>query len=479
MSETAELPKGTVVVTDVPSRLDRLEWSGWHWRVVLALGITWTLDGLESSLIANLGPVLEEPTTLGLTATEVGGVNTAYLVGQVVGALVFGRLTDKLGRRKLFFVTLAVYLGATALAGLAPNLLVLAVLRFFAGTGIGGEYSAINSAIDEVIPARVRGRVDLAVNGSYWIGVALGAALTEVFLDPRLLPHAIGWRLVFLLGAVLGLGILILRRDLPESPRWLLMHGRVAQSERVVESIEAAVRGSGGARDLPEAPRTKVTVTGAVGLGYAVRVFVRRYPRRTVLGLALMIGQAILYNSTFFTAPLMLNAYYGVPEGNVGRYMVPFAVVNFLGPVLIGRFFDTVGRRIMIASTYAVSGLLLAGAAAAFQAGWLTAGSQTVAWSFVFFFASAAASSAYLTVSELFPVEIRGMAIAVFYTVSTAVGAAAPTIFGALIATGSRGPLFHGYLVTAAVMVLAGTVAARLGVRAEGKSLEAIAAAES
>jgi MFS family permease len=473
MSEDVAVPVGSVVTTNIPSRLDRLHWSGWHWRVVIALGITWTLDGLEASLIANLGPVLQESVTLGLTATEVGATNTAYLLGQVAGALVFGRLTDSLGRKKLFLVTLAVYLSATALSGLAPTFAIFAVLRFLAGTGIGGEYAAINSAIDELIPARMRGRIDLAINGSYWVGVALGAALTEILLNADYLPHAIGWRLAFLLGAALGLGILFLRRSIPESPRWLLMHGQVARSERVVTEIETKVGPGHG--PLAEAPALEVRVTGTVGLGYTARILLGPLLRRTILGLALMIGQTFFFNAIFFTAPLILNRFHGVDEGHVGRYMIPFALVNFCGPLLLGRLFDTVGRRPMIAGTYIASGLLLVATGYAFEQDWLSAATQTASWCLVFFFASAAASSAYLTVSELFPVEIRGLVIAIFYSVATAFGAVAPTVFSSLVATGDRTVLFEGYVFAASIMIAAGIVGAVLGVSAEGKSLEALA----
>lgn len=469
----AALPVGTVVTTSVPTRLDRLEWSGWHSRVVFALGITWILDGLEASLIANLGPVLQEQATLDLTATQVGEANTIYLIGQVVGALFFGRLTDRLGRKKLFLVTLAVYLSATALSGLSPNFLVFVILRFFAGTGIGGEYSAINSAIDELIPARVRGHVDLAINGSYWIGVAFGAALTEILLNPAYLPHAWGWRLAFGLGAVLGLVILLVRRDIPESPRWLLMRGRIAESESIMDKIEAAViKTLRAGKTLADAHPVKITVTGSVGLVYTAGVLLKKHMRRTILGLALMIGQTFFYNAIFFTFALILTQYYEVPQDNVGRYMIPFALGNFLGPVLMGRLFDTVGRRVMISSTYVISGALLIVTGYLFHRGLLSATTQTLCWCVVFFFASAAASSAYLTVSELFPVEIRGMVIALFYAVSTMFGATAPTIFGALIQSKSRTALFIGYICGSTVMIAAGIVAAILGVNAEGKSLE-------
>ncbi|HKA89890.1 MAG TPA: MFS transporter [Haliangiales bacterium] len=468
------VPPGTVITTDVPSRLDRLAWSRWHTRVVIALGITWTLDGLEASLIANLAPVLVEAATLHLSATQVGLSSTVYLVGQVLGALVFGKLTDQLGRKRLFLVTLAVYLGATALSGLAPNFGVFAALRFLAGTGIGGEYAAINSAIDELIPARVRGHIDLAINGSYWVGVAMGAGLTEILLNPAYVPHAWGWRVAFGLGAVLGLVILLVRRDLPESPRWFLMHGRPDDADAAMAAIE---RKAGA--PVAEAYPIQLTVTGSVGLLYAARILLRRHRRRTVLGLALMIGQTFFYNAIFFSFALILSQVYGVPEGHIGRYMIPFAAGNFLGPVLLGRLFDTTGRRVMIATTYIASGLLLVATGWAFRQGWLDATSQTVCWCVVFFFASAAASSAYLTVSELFPVEVRGMVIALFYAFATALGAAAPAIFGAFVDmyrhTLNRTPLFLGYLLGAVLMVGAGVVARLLGVDAERKSLEHLA----
>ncbi|HEY6461471.1 MAG TPA: MFS transporter [Polyangiaceae bacterium] len=463
---------GTVVETNVPQRLDRLPWSAWHLRVVVALGVTWTLDGLEASLVTNLGPILQERTTLGLTATQVGVTNAVYLVGQVVGALAFGRLTDLWGRKRLFLVTLAIYLGATGLSGLAPGLAVFCVFRFLAGTGIGGEYAAINSAVDELIPARLRGRVDLAVNGSYWIGVVLGACVTQVLLDPRVVSQAWGWRLAFLLGSVLGLGILFVRRHMPESPRWLLMHGRIDESEASLRGIEAEVARSHGGELPAPPPPAPLRVTGAVGIVYTARVLLKRLRRRTALGLALMIAQTLFYNAVFFSLALVLTRFYGVPVDHAGRYVIPFAVGNFFGPVLLGHAFDVVGRRVMIASTYVLSGVLLVASGYAFQQGWLDATTQTIFWCVVFFFASAAASSAYLTVSELFPVEIRGMSIALFYATSTLVGASSPALLGALIESGSRSAVFHGYVVGAVAMIAAGVVAAFLGVPAEGKSLE-------
>jgi MFS family permease len=464
-----DVPVGSKVKTDIPLRLDALGWSRWHQRMVIALGITWILDGLEASLVANLAPSLQSSATLGLTGGEIGFANTVYLVGQVLGALVFGHLTDRLGRKRLFLVTLALYLAATAASGLSPNYAVFLVLRLFAGAGIGGEYSAINSAIDELVPARIRGQIDLAINGSYWIGVAGGAGVTLVLLDPALVPLHIGWRAAFFLGAVLGLAILFVRRDMPESPRWLLMHGHVKEAEQTLAHIEHRVGAPAGAFEPIE-----VHVHGAVGLKHLLHTLFYKYPRRTVLGLVLMLSQAFLYNSIFFSYGLILEKFHHVAADDVGLYILPFAAGNFLGPVVLGRLFDRWGRRVMIPATYAASGILLLGTGGLFLAGALDATTQTLAWSAVFFVASAAASSAYLTVSELFPVELRGMAIAVFYAVGTLAGAVAPTVFGKIVDTGDPMNLFAGYALSAGLMLAAAVVARVLGVAAECKSLEAL-----
>jgi MFS family permease len=468
---TPDTPHGTWIETDVPPRLDALGWSSWHRRFVIALGITWILDGLEASLIANLGPTLRDARTLGLSAADVGTANTAYLIGQVLGALVFGWLTDRMGRKKLFLVTLGIYLVATALSGFAPNFGMFLVFRFFAGAGIGGEYAAINSAIDELVPARVRGRVDLAINGSYWVGVLAGAALTLVMLDPAVVPLEIGWRVVFALGSVLGLGIVLVRRHMPESPRWLLNHGYVAEAKATLARIEDEVHGPAGQPTISiNAVRFKVR--GPAGLAHVARVLVQRYPRRTVLGVVLMLAQAFLYNAIFFSYGLILEQFHGVAPDNVGRYIMPFAVGNFLGPIILGRYFDVWGRRAMITLTYGLSGILLLATGALFYGGYLNAITQTICWSVVFFVASAAASSAYLTVSELFPLELRGMAIALFYAFGTLVAAGAPRLFGWIVDTGSAGALFAGYGLAAFMMIAAALVARWLGVNAEGKSLE-------
>ena len=469
-----DTPRGEWVETDVPGRLDALAWSRWHRRMVLALGITWILDGLEASLVANVAPTLRSPDTLGLSATAIGVANSAYLVGQVVGALCFGYLTDRFGRKRLFLVTLAIYLAATAASGLSPNFAVFVVFRMLAGSGIGGEYSAINSAIDELVPARLRGTIDLAINGSYWVGVALGAGVTLIVLDRRLFPIGVGWRVAFGFGAVLGLAIMVVRRHLPESPRWLLSHGFAREAVSVVESIEAQIYGAASqtrAR-VGSIATIAVQVTGTVGLRYLVHTLLRRYPKRTILGLSLMLAQAFLYNSIFFSYGLILERFHGVAPERVGLYIVPFAVGNFVGPLVLGPAFDRVGRRTMIPLTYALSGVLLLIIGSLFVAGLLNANTQTLAWMIVFFVASAAASSAYLTVSELFPVELRGMAIAVFYAFGTLVGAGAPTIFGVIVDTGDPYRLLAGYALAAVMMLAAAAVARVYGVDAERRSLE-------
>ncbi|HYP74669.1 MAG TPA: MFS transporter [Polyangiaceae bacterium] len=469
------LPPGTQFETNLPARLDRLPWSSWHWRVVVALGITWMLDGLEVTLVGALAPVLKEPSTLGLSDAQIGGAATFYLAGAIVGALVFGRLTDRLGRKRLFLVTLGLYLGATAASGLCWNFASFAVCRALTGAGIGGEYAAVNSAIDELLPARVRGRADLAINGTYWAGTALGALATLLLLNSSVLPHAIAWRVVFGLGALIGASVLSIRHYLPESPRWLLLHGRLPEAERVVREIEHEVEKRRNT-PLPAAgPASRMEAKGSVTFTAIAKVLLQKHRRRTVLGLSLMIAQAFAYNGVFFTYALVLSKFYGIQSERIGLYLLPFAVGNFLGPLLLGQLFDTIGRRLMISLTYLLSGLLIALTGWGLLQAWLSATTLTMLWCVVFFVASAAASSAYLTVSELFAVELRGMAIALFYAVGTGAGGlVAPALFGALLQTGSRGQVFVGYLIGALLMGAAGIVAAVLGVPAEGKSLESL-----
>ncbi|HKU43410.1 MAG TPA: MFS transporter [Polyangiales bacterium] len=459
--------------TDIPGRLDNLTWSRWHWRVVLALGITWVLDGLEVTIVGALGSVLQEPETLGLSATEVGLSGSVYIAGAILGALIFGHLADRYGRKRLFLVTLAVYVVATLATAASVGFVSFAVCRFFTGMGIGGEYSAINSAIDELIPARVRGAVDLTINGSYWVGTALGALMSSVLLDPNVLGHVWGFRAAFGLGALLAIAILIVRRYVPESPRWLMVRHRHDEALAIVRDIEREC----GPHDPSAVPRRiRIQVGEHIGLGRVARVILQQYRSRALLGVSLMLAQAFFYNAIFFTYSLTLTEFYGVQPEHIGHFLLPFAVGNFLGPLILGRMFDSIGRRQMIAFTYAVSGLLLLLTGVLFQKNLLTASTQTLTWSCSFFFASAAASSAYLTVSEVFPLELRALAIALFYAVGTGAGGlVAPALFGALIESGSRYELFLGYALAAALMVAAAVIAYRIGVSAERRALEDIA----
>jgi MFS family permease len=467
---------GTSFETDVPQRLDRLPWSSWHTRVVAALGVTWILDGLEVTIVGALGAALTSPRTLGLSESQVGLAASAYLAGTVAGAIVFARLTDRGGRRRWFLVTLLVYLVATFLTAFAWDLPSFLALRFLTGAGIGGEYAAINSAIDELIPARWRGQVDLGVNGSWWLGTLLGALATIPLLDPRLVPEALGWRICFALGALLGVAVLFVRRAVPESPRWLATRGRAAEAERIVAGIEAEIVRARGGAPLPEpAGRIRLRVRAHAGMGEVARELLREWPRRTVLGLSLMVTQSFLYNAVFFTYALVLARFYDVAPERVGLFLVPFAIGNFCGPLLLGRLFDTIGRRVMIAATYGISAVLLALTGWLFAAGHLTATTQTLLWTAVFFFASAGASSAYLTVSEIFPLEIRATAIACFFVAAQGAGAVAPWVFGLLIEESARS-VFLGYLVGAGMMAAGGAVAWRFGVDAERRSLEDVAA---
>ena len=462
------------VRTSVPARLDRLPWSRFHSLVIAALGITWILDGLEVTLAGSVAAALQQSERLHLTAQQVGLTGSAYLAGAVLGALFFGHLTDRLGRKRLFNVTLGLYLVATALTALSWNFAAFAAFRFLTGAGIGGEYSAINSAIQELIPARLRGRTDLAVNGSFWVGAALGAGASVWLLDPALLPPDIGWRVAFGTGAALGLVILYLRHFLPESPRWLMTHGRIEEAEQVMAEIERRV----GAEALPppaEADTALIAPTH-VSLAIVARTLLRAYPARTLLGIVLMASQAFFYNAIFFTYALVLTRFFAVPADRVGLYILPFALGNFAGPMLLGPLFDTLGRKPMIAVTYALAGALLALSGALFVAGLLDARTQTLLWTIVFFFASAAASAAYLTVGESFPLELRALAIALFYAFGTLIGGVGgPALFGALIARGGRGDILIGYLLGAALMLVAAAVELKLGVAAERRPLEEVA----
>jgi len=469
-------PQASVVETAVPARLDRLRWGRFHTLIVVALGVTWVLDGLEVTLAGAVAGALKESPVLQLTNADVGLASSFYLAGAVLGALLFGWLTDRLGRKRLFFITLAVYLVATAATAFSWNFASFALFRFLTGAGIGGEYTAIASTIQEFVPARYRGHTDLIINGSFWIGAAAGAGGSIVLLDPALLPPDLGWRVAFFIGSVLGLGILVMRSWIPESPRWLMTHGRPEEAHAILDRIEDHHRARGHHVPEDEPAKFRLTSRRFTPLSEVRHVLFEVHRQRTLVGLALMVAQAFFYNAIFFTYALVLTDFYDIEASQVGWYLLPFAAGNFLGPLLLGRLFDTIGRRPMIAFTYALSGILLALTGALFAAGMLSATMQTVCWTVIFFFASAAASSAYLTVSETFPLEIRALAIAFFYAVGTGIGGiGAPWLFGALIDTGSRMSLFAGYLLGAGLMLGAAVIAARYGVAAERKPLEDVA----
>lgn len=475
---TADAETGRTVTTDIPARLDRLPWSRWHWTIVIGLGTVWILDGLEVTVVGNIAPRLSEPGSgLPISSGQVTGLAAAlYVAGACLGALFWGRLTDKWGRKKLFMITLAVYLAATALTALSFETWWFFLFRFLTGFGIGGEYAAINSAIDELIPAQYRGRVDLMINGSFWLGAVGGSLLSIVALNTAVLPADLGWRLTFALGAVLALVILLVRRHVPESPRWLLIHGRDDEAERIVSAIERKVEAE---RDEPlPRPEGEITIHQRRSVSFLEigRTVFAKYRRRAALGFSLFIGQAFLYNAITFGFGAILTTFFDVPSGNTGYYFAVIAVGNFLGPLLLGKLFDTVGRRIMISSTYLISGLLLFGTAWLFDRGSLSATTMTACWCAVLFFASAGASSAYLTVSEVFPMETRAMSIAFFYALGTAAGGiSGPLLFADLTETGKVGDTVLAFQIGAALMCLAGLAAAFLAVRAERRSLEDIA----
>ena len=463
-----------IIETDIPARLDRLPWSRFHTLVVVALGITWILDGLEVTLAGSITGALEQSPVLHFSEVEIGLVTSTYLIGAVTGAFLFGYLTDRFGRKKLFMVTLGLYLTATAATAFSWDFASFALFRLLTGAGIGGEYAAINSAIQELVPARFRGRTDLAVNGSFWLGAAGGALGAVVFMKPGVLPPDWGWRAAFGIGAVLGIVILLLRRWVPESPRWLMLHNRLNEAEAVIGDIEKRVEGH---RLPPPRNKIRLSVSSRNSMVDMVLAVVRQYPRRALLGLVLMSAQAFFYNAIFFSYALVLTRFFKVPAGSIGWYILPFAFGSFLGPLLLGPLFDTIGRKPMIALTYATSGVLLILVGYLFREEMLGAAALTACWSGIFFFASAAASAAYLTVSESFPLEARALAIAFFYAVGTASGGAvAPYLFAALIGTGERGHVFDGYLFGAALMIGAAIVELLIGIKAERQPLESVAA---
>jgi MFS family permease len=466
-----------VIETSIPARLDNLRWSGFHTRVVLALGITWILDGLEVTLAGALSGALKESPTLQFSNFDVGLANSAYLAGAVLGALGFGWLTDRIGRKKLFFITLAVYLTATAATALSWSVGSYALFRFLTGAGIGGEYTAINSTIQELVPARYRGWTDLIINGSFWIGAAIGATSAIVLLDPALIGPDLGWRLAYLTGACLGLVVFVMRMWIPESPRWLMIHGHPDAAHEIVDEIERSSTGQvQNQQDQQTLPKIRLRMRDHTPLGEVAHTLFSVYRQRSLVGLVLMVAQAFFYNAIFFTFALVLTDFFGIPANHVGWYILPFAAGNFLGPLLLGRLFDTLGRRVMITLTYGISGILLALSGYLFSIGALTAQTQTIAWMVIFFFASPAASAAYLTVSETFPLEVRALAIALFYAIGTGIGGVVgPALFGALIDTGSRNSVFAGYLLGSALMIVAAAVAWRYAIAAERKPLESVA----
>jgi len=465
------------ITTNIPARLDRLPWSRWHWMVVIGLGTVWILDGLEVTIVGSMSAALQPHSTgLGMNSWDIGFAGASYVAGSCVGALVFGQLTDRFGRKKLFMITLGIYMVATVLTAFSQNPMWYFAARFLTGTGIGGEYAAINSAVDELIPASYRGRIDIAINGSYWMGAVAGALITVPLLDPTLVHPAWGWRAAFALGAILAVGILLVRRNVPESPRWLFIHGRDKEAERIVTDVERRVADDVGERlSVPEETIT-IRQRRAIGFATIARTVVKVYPRRTILCLALFAGQAFLYNAFFFTYGDCLSTFFNVKT--VGWYIAIFAAGNFLGALVLSPLFDRVGRVVMIASTYITSGVLLA--ITGLMIGHLNAVTLTAMGTLVFFVASAGASAAYLTASEVFPVETRALCIAFFYAVGTGLGGIiGPLLFGYLLNKGAAEKditvVGIGYLIGAALMVGGGLVEAFLGVKAEGRSLESIA----
>jgi MFS family permease len=463
------------IETDVPARLDRLPFSGWHRKIIVALGTSWLLDGLQVTLAGSLAGILEDKKALGLSDTQVTAGATTYLAGAVAGAILFGYLTDRLGRRKLFLVTLAVYSLATAATSLSWNFWSFALFRFITGLGIGGEYAAINSAVDELIPGKVRGTVDLIVNATFWVGAALGSVASWVLLNAGIAPVNLGWRFAFGIGAVLGIGVLLLRLAVPESPRWLMLRGKEEDADRIVSEIEKQVSEQRGHLPEPEGEKLKLKVRDHTPWSEIFHNMWHDNRQRSLLALALMIGQSFFFNAVFFTYGLVVNKFYNIDARHLPLHLLPFAIASFLGPLLLGKLFDTVGRKPMITITYGLSGLLLVCTTIPFALNSFGPIALNVCFSVIFFVASSAASAAYLTVSEIFPLEIRALAIAIFYAIGTLIGGVgAPYFFGEMIASGSRWNVGLGYLLGAVLMLIAAGVEWAVGVEAAGKSLESI-----
>ena len=469
----------STIRTSIPARLDRLRWARWHWTIIIGLGTVWILDGLEVTIVGSIAPRLSESNSgLSVTAGQISGLAAAlYVAGACTGALFFGWLTDRFGRKKLFMITLGVYLAATAATALSFAPWWFFLFRFLTGFGIGGEYAAINSAIDELIPSKHRGRVDLAINGSYWVGAAGGSLLAVVVLNENIFPADVGWRIAFGLGVVLGLVILLVRRNVPESPRWMFIHGKDKEAEQLVADIEQTVeQQTGESLENVDDKTIEIHQRKSIGFLTIAKTVFTMYPRRTVLGLSLFAGQAFLYNAVTFGYATILTTFFKVDSGSTGYYFVVIAIGNFLGPLVLGPLFDTIGRRVMISSTYLLSGILLFVTAWQFDAGNLSATSMTIWWTVVLFFASAGASSAYLTVSEVFPMETRAMAIAFFFAVGTGLGGiTGPLLFADLTSSGKVSDTVTAFVIGAALMCAAGIVAAFLAVNAERRSLEDIA----
>jgi MFS family permease len=469
------MPEQRTIETDVPARLDRLPFSAWHRKMILALGTSWLLDGLQVTLAGSLAGILESKKTLGLSDAQVSAGGTTYLAGAVLGAILFGYLTDRLGRRKLFLVTLAVYSSATAATALSWNFFSFAAFRWVTGMGIGGEYAAINSAVDELIPGKVRGTVDLIVNATFWIGAAFGSVASLILLNTGMVGPNAGWRIAFGIGALLALLVLYLRLSVPESPRWLMLRGKEKDANRIVCDIEQVVSQSKGELPKPEEKKLKLKVRSHTPWRDVFRSMWKDNRKRSVLGLVLMVAQSFFYNSVFFTYGLVLNRFYKTGPAQLPLHLLPFALGNFFGPLLLGKFFDSVGRKPMITATFGIPGLLLAAAVVPFASNLMSVTTLDISFTVIFFIASSAASASYLTVSEIFPLEIRAFAIAIFYAIGTLIGGVgSPLLFGELIATGSKWNVGLGYSLGAALMIVAAFTEWRIGVEAAGKSLEAI-----
>lgn len=469
------MPDERVIEADIPARMDRLPWSRWHLRIVLALGTSWLLDGLQVTLAGSLAGILKNPKSLGLSDEQVSGGASSYLAGAVIGALVFGYLTDRLGRRKLFLITLAIYSSATLASALSWNFFSFTLFRFITGLGIGGEYAAINSAVDELIPGKVRGTVDLVVNATFWAGAAIGSIASLLLLQSNYLGPNVGWRLAFGVAAVLALGVLYLRLGVPESPRWLMLRGKEQDADKVVCDIEQTVSQQKGKLPEPEGEKLRLRVRDHTPWREIFNNIWKDNRRFSMLGLTLMVAQSFFYNAIFFTYGLVLNKFYKISAEKLPLELLPFALSNLLGPIILGKFFDTIGRKPMIIGTYALTGIMLAVLVFPFGSGAISAKMLGVCFTVIFFVASSAASAAYLTVSEIFPLEIRALAIAVFYAIGTLIGGVgAPVLFGFLIGSGSRWNVGIGYLIGAALLIIAAIAEWTFGVEAAGKSLESI-----